>query len=69
VKFVKVGLEGKFIIALFGAAALPFLAGLIVFETVGYREFLAARGKLHETEALTLSRALGQASEAKAHRQ
>lgn len=64
-KFEKPGLQGKFIIALLVAAALPFLAGLIAFETIGYREFLAERGERHQIEAVALVRALDQASEAK----
>lgn len=64
VKIGKPGLQGKFIIALLVAAALPFLAGLIAFETIGYRVFLAERGKLHQTEAMTVARALDQASHA-----
>lgn len=58
------GLQGKFIAALLIAAALPFLVGLTVFETIGYHHLLAERGKLHRIEALTLARALNQASDA-----
>lgn len=56
------GLQGKFVIALLIAAALPFLLGLVVFETIGYRHLLRERGKLHQVEALTLANALDQAA-------
>ncbi|RYD37734.1 MAG: HAMP domain-containing protein, partial [Verrucomicrobiaceae bacterium] len=58
------GLQGKFIVALLVAAALPFLVGLAVFETVGYRHLLEERGRYHQMEALTLVRALDQAADA-----
>ena len=56
------GLQGKFVTALLVAAALPFLLGLLVLETLGYRHLLAERGKLHQIEALTLVNALDQAA-------
>ncbi len=56
------GLKGKFVVALLVAAALPFVVGLAVFESNGYQHLLAERGKLHEMEALTLVRAIEQAS-------
>ena len=56
------GLQGKFVVALLIAAALPFLVGLVVLETIGYRHLLAERGKFHQMEALTLVRAIDQAS-------
>lgn len=59
------GLRGKFVVALLVAAALPFLLGLVVFESNGYRHLLKERGKLHQIEAMTLVRALDQ--EAGAH--
>lgn len=58
------GLQGKFIVALLVAAALPFLVGLAVFETIGYRHLLEERGRYHHMEALTLVRALDQAGDA-----
>lgn len=58
------GLQGKFIVALLVAAALPFLVGLAVFETIGYRHLLEERGRYHHMEALTLVRALDQAADA-----
>lgn len=58
------GLQGKFVGALLIAAALPFMVGLVVLETIGYQHLLAERGKFHQMEALTLSNALDQASEA-----
>ncbi len=60
--FRGLGLQGKFIIALLVAAALPFLIGLLSLETVGYRHLLAERGKLHHQQALTLVNALDQSS-------
>lgn len=59
-----IGLKGKFVIALLISAALPFLLGLLVFESASYKHLLAERGKLHQMEALTLARALNQASHA-----
>ncbi|RYD31338.1 MAG: hypothetical protein EOP85_22860, partial [Verrucomicrobiaceae bacterium] len=50
--------------ALLVAAALPFIVGLTVFETIGYRHLLEERGKYHHMEALTLARALDQAADA-----
>lgn len=51
-------------VALLVAAALPFLVGLVVFESKGYQHLLEERGKRHQMEALTLVRALDQASTA-----
>lgn len=56
------GLQKKFVVALLVAAALPFLVGLLVFETIGYRHLLAERGKLHQMEASTLADTVNQAS-------
>jgi serine phosphatase RsbU (regulator of sigma subunit) len=56
------GLQGKFVVALLVAAALPFIVGLVVFESSGYQHLLRERGKFHQMEALTLARALDQAS-------
>lgn len=56
------GLQNKFLVALLIAAALPFLVGLVIFETIGYRHLLAERGKFHEMEAITLERSIDQAS-------
>jgi serine phosphatase RsbU (regulator of sigma subunit) len=53
---------GKFVVALLVAAALPFGVGLVVFENNGYQHLLSERGKLHEMEAMTLVKALEQAS-------
>lgn len=53
---------GKFVVALLVAAALPFGVGLVVFENNGYQHLLAERGKLHEMEAMTLVKAMEQAS-------
>jgi serine phosphatase RsbU (regulator of sigma subunit) len=57
------GLQGKFVVALLISAALPFLIGLVVFETSGYRYFLDERGKFNQFEASTLARALDQAAD------
>ncbi len=54
----KLGLRGKFVVALLVAAALPFLVGLAVFESSGYRHLLSERGKLHQMQARSLARAL-----------
>lgn len=62
------GLQGKFIVALLVAAALPFLVGLVVFESTGYRHLLEERGKLHQIQATSLARALEQAAEAQGDR-
>ena len=62
-RFAGLGLQGKFVIALLIAAALPFLLGLVVFESTGFKHLLAERGKLHQMEALTLVRAINQASD------
>lgn len=56
------GLQGKFVVALLVAAALPFLVGLAVFESTGYQHVLRERGKFHQLEALSLARAIEQAS-------
>jgi serine phosphatase RsbU (regulator of sigma subunit) len=61
-RIAGLGLQGKFVIALLVAAALPFLVGLLVFETLGYRHLLDERGRLHRMEALTLANALDQAA-------
>ncbi len=63
-KFRKLGLRGKFVVALLVAAALPFLAGLIALETFGYQHLLAERGKLHQVEAFALRRTLDQFAKA-----
>ncbi|MCB1130144.1 MAG: SpoIIE family protein phosphatase, partial [Verrucomicrobiae bacterium] len=60
------GLQGKFVTALLVAAALPFVLGLLVLETLGYRHLLAERGRLHEMEALTLVNALDQSAKSQA---
>ena len=52
--------------ALLIAAVLPLLVGLVFLETLGYRHILAERGKFHQMQALTLVRALDQASKAQA---
>lgn len=62
------GLQGKFIAALLVAAALPFALGLTALETLGYRHLLRERGKLHQTQALTLVGALDQSANAQASR-
>jgi serine phosphatase RsbU (regulator of sigma subunit) len=61
-KFGGLGLQGKFVVALLVAAALPFIVGLAVFGSKGYHYLLTERGKFHQMEALTLVRALDQAS-------
>lgn len=61
-KFGGMGLQGKFVVALLVAAALPFVVGLVVFESNGYQHLLRERGKFHQMEALALARALDQAS-------
>lgn len=60
------GLRGKFVGALLIAAGLPLLVGLVLLETVGFRLLLAERGKLHQSQAATLLRALNQASQEQA---
>lgn len=65
-KLVSPGLRGKFVGALLIAAVLPLLVGLVFLETLGYRHILAERGKFHQMQALTLVRALDQASKAQA---
>lgn len=60
----KPGLRGKFLVGLLIATALPLVIGLILLETWGYRHLLNERGRLHEMEAMTLVRAIHQASEA-----
>ena len=62
-KFVGVGLQGKFVIALLVSAALPFLIALAVFETSGFRYFMDERGRLHHMEAVNLVRALDEAAD------
>lgn len=54
------GLQEKFLVALLIAAALPFLVGLVVFETIGYRHLLQERGNYHLVEALNLARSVDQ---------
>ncbi len=56
------GLRGKFLGALLVAVVVPLLAGLILLATSGFHQVLAERGKLHRMQALTLVRALDQAS-------
>lgn len=58
------GLQGKFVLALLVAAALPFLVGLVVFESTGYRLLLGERGKVHLLQARMLARALDLAAKA-----
>lgn len=58
------GLQGKFVVALLIAAALPFLVGLVVFESTGYRLILEERGKVHQLQARSLARALDLAAKA-----
>src|SRR5690349_11482290 len=60
----KPGLRGKFLVGLLIATALPLVIGLILLETWGYRHLLNERGRLHQMEAMTLVRAIHQASEA-----
>lgn len=62
-KFVGVGLQGKFIIALLVSAALPFLISLAVFETSGFRYFMDERGRFHHMEAANLVHALDEATD------
>lgn len=57
------GLRGKFVIALLISAVLPFLAGLAVFGTSGFRHFLNERGKLHHLEAHHLAAQLDKAAD------
>ena len=59
-----IGLRGKFVVALLVAAALPFLVGLVVFQSTGYRHLLDERGKLHQMQARSLARALDLAARA-----
>ncbi len=59
-KWRGLGLQKKFLVALLIAAALPFLVGLVVFETIGYRHLLAERGNYHFVEALNLARFVDQ---------
>ena len=61
-RFGGLGLKGKFVVALLVAAALPFIVGLVVFESKGYQHLLQERGRLHQIEAMTLVKALDQAS-------
>ena len=62
-RFSGLGLRGKFVIAILVAAALPFVLGLVLFESTGYQILLRERGKLHLTEALVMARALEQSSQ------
>ena len=62
--FGGLGLQGKFVVALLVATALPFGLGLVVFESSGYRQLLSQRGKFHQIEATSLARALEQATDA-----
>ena len=62
-KLPGMGLRGKFVFALLVSAVLPFLVGLAVFETSGFRQLLNERGKLHHTEALHLAAELDQAAD------
>jgi serine phosphatase RsbU (regulator of sigma subunit) len=57
------GLQGKFVIALFVSAVLPFLVGLAVFETSGFQHLLNERGKLHHSEAHHLAAELDQSAD------
>ena len=61
-RFDRLGLQGKFVVALLVAAALPFAVGLAVFESTGYQQLLKERGNYHQMEANALARALDQAS-------
>lgn len=60
----KPGLRGKFLVGLLIATALPLVIGLVALETWGYRHLMNERGRLHEMEAMTLVRAIDQASDA-----
>jgi serine phosphatase RsbU (regulator of sigma subunit) len=62
-RFGGLGLLGKFVVALLIAAALPFVVGLVIFETTGYQYLLKERGQLHQKEALILTRELEQAAD------
>lgn len=62
-KLPSIGLRGKFVIALLVSAVLPFLAGLGVFETSGFRHLLNERGKLHHMEAHHLAAELDKAAD------
>jgi serine phosphatase RsbU (regulator of sigma subunit) len=62
-RFSGLGLQGKFVIALFVSAVLPFLVGLAIFETSGFRHLLSERGKLHYTEARHLAAELDQTAD------
>jgi phosphoserine phosphatase RsbU/P len=62
-RFIGLGLQGKFVVALLVAAALPFLVGLVVFEAGGYRYFLEERGRFHRMEAVNLVRSVEEAVE------
>ena len=57
------GLRGKFALALAIAALIPFVVGLVVLETFGFRHLLATKGRLHEAEARAISRSLESAVE------
>jgi sigma-B regulation protein RsbU (phosphoserine phosphatase) len=58
VKLSNMGLRGKFALALAIAALIPFLVGLVVLETFGFRHLLATKGRLHEAEARATARSL-----------
>ncbi len=60
------GLQGKFLVALLVAGALPFLSAMLVLETVGFRYLLAERGRLHQLESMTLGQAIIRSSAARA---
>jgi len=63
-----IGLQGKFVISLLIAAALPFVIGLIFFETVGYRLMVAECGEKYRMESAALAAAIGQATSAEAEK-
>ena len=62
------GLHGKFVISLLVAAALPFVIGLIFFETIGYRLMVAERGGKHRMESAALVAAISQATNGEAEK-
>lgn len=55
-------------VSLLVAAALPFVIGLIFFETVGYRLLVAEHGERHRMESAALAAAVGQATNAEAEK-
>ncbi len=67
-KLSGLGLKGKFVVALLVAAALPFLVGLVIFESTGYEHLLEERGRFHQMQAMAMVRSLDQASEAEGGR-